>query len=791
MGQIKQIKGKVVFKHETEADWLLSSYVPDDGEKVLYDPDETYNYTRVKYGDGKNIVKDLPFTGDKFGINPEYDEDALLTVGSGIPNTYYLTDVQGIIKYCKEQYTAAFPTADFYCDGKLYNGICYFLKNNMYYYYDNGSENPDKTENIINTDWTIIEKYRTVTGSNPAPEFFTQITSANAFVIKADGAYINGEKVGANVENITDGEGEGSIKMGDINKNRAYGLNSVVEGSSNLAGLYGSTVTNVVNDYAIAVNGDIANYEPNDQLFVLREEEEGNSYPRTIESINSETGVITIKQSEPFGTNDYNCYVGDIVYSNKSVNQNGNEIYIKGGQNAHAEGINVQAVGDMSHAEGKLTSAIGNGSHAEGIETQAIGNGAHAEGYGTVANGDNSHAEGYRTLATGFGAHAGGVVTAGQILASGEGSFAHGHTGMPMDPDSDPTMSSYGGSVLAIGEGSFAVGSGSTDVGTELPHIALGDSSSVLGMSCRAEGLASIAMGHRAESYAEAAVAEGAGRAGRLFYVTFFKNAILYNDNAIKFQLSSTTRGITKVGNRWDESNVYTGELYKTTVFPLELHITDDYLNYTSIDFIEIGNDYYICKFYESKEKTEELLNIIWSTRANGQSFYLTCEARPSIGNKAFRKGQFSHAEGLGSTEGSYSHAEGDEAEAVGDASHAEGAYTLAHGYASHSEGYATIAKGDISHAEGEDTMAFGECSHAGGKGTIALAEAQTAIGKYNEENSEALFIVGAGTSDSARANAFTTGKNSNKEYYITVGSTTLTEKQLQKILSFIDTIEG
>jgi hypothetical protein len=33
MGQTtKQIKGKVIFKHETEADWKLSSYVPDEGE---------------------------------------------------------------------------------------------------------------------------------------------------------------------------------------------------------------------------------------------------------------------------------------------------------------------------------------------------------------------------------------------------------------------------------------------------------------------------------------------------------------------------------------------------------------------------------------------------------------------------------------------------------------------------------------------------------------------------------------------------------------------------------------
>lgn len=70
MGQkIKEIKGKIIFKHQTAAEWDLSNdgagaqYVPDVGERVLYDPDETHPYTREKFGDGEHIVKDLPFTG--------------------------------------------------------------------------------------------------------------------------------------------------------------------------------------------------------------------------------------------------------------------------------------------------------------------------------------------------------------------------------------------------------------------------------------------------------------------------------------------------------------------------------------------------------------------------------------------------------------------------------------------------------------------------------------------------------------------------------------------------------
>lgn len=50
MGQIiKQIKGKIIFKHETEADWNLSSYKPDEGEQIIYDPDIESGGTHTQF----------------------------------------------------------------------------------------------------------------------------------------------------------------------------------------------------------------------------------------------------------------------------------------------------------------------------------------------------------------------------------------------------------------------------------------------------------------------------------------------------------------------------------------------------------------------------------------------------------------------------------------------------------------------------------------------------------------------------------------------------------------------
>lgn len=66
-------------------------------------------------------------------------------------------------------------------------------------------------------------------------------------------------------------------------------------------------------------------------------------------------------------------------------------------------------------------------------------------------------------------------------------------------------------------------------------------------------------------------------------------------------------------------------------------------------------------------------------------------------------------------------------------------------------------AIGNYSVAEGRDVEASGYCSHAGGIGTIAESTGQTVIGRYNAEDTGKMhaFIVGNGTSNTARSNAF------------------------------------
>ena len=140
-----------------------------------------------------------------------------------------------------------------------------------------------------------------------------------------------------------------------------------------------------------------------------------------------------------------------------------------------------------------------------------------------------------------------------------------------------------------------------------------------------------------------------------------------------------------------------------------------------------------------------------WSTTASDRASHAE-----GVGTTAH--GQDSHAEGNSTTAfGDCSHAEGDHTSASGYGSHAEGDHTTA-GVNSHAEGSYTTASGSSSHAEGRDTTVSGDRSHAEGDHTIASSDRQHVEGKYNVEdtNNQYAHIIGNGTSDSNRSNAYT-----------------------------------
>lgn len=57
-----QINSRIIHKHDTEANWnKATSFIPKQGEIIIYDIDDNYTYERFKIGDGKTIARLLPF----------------------------------------------------------------------------------------------------------------------------------------------------------------------------------------------------------------------------------------------------------------------------------------------------------------------------------------------------------------------------------------------------------------------------------------------------------------------------------------------------------------------------------------------------------------------------------------------------------------------------------------------------------------------------------------------------------------------------------------------------------
>lgn len=109
---------------------------------------------------------------------------------------------------------------------------------------------------------------------------------------------------------------------------------------------------------------------------------------------------------------------------------------------------------------------------------------------------------------------------------------------------------------------------------------------------------------------------------------------------------------------------------------------------------------------------------------------------------------------------GDYSRAENFNNTASGYASNAQGIQTKATGYGSHAEGCGSEANGAYSHAEGYWTAAAGARSHTEGEGTKANGANQHVSGSYNIADSSSLIIVGNGSSDGNRGNAYRLSKD-------------------------------
>jgi hypothetical protein len=60
--KVKEIPGRLILKHDIESNWnRAETFIPKQGEIIIYDIDNSYSYERFKIGDGVTTVGNLPF----------------------------------------------------------------------------------------------------------------------------------------------------------------------------------------------------------------------------------------------------------------------------------------------------------------------------------------------------------------------------------------------------------------------------------------------------------------------------------------------------------------------------------------------------------------------------------------------------------------------------------------------------------------------------------------------------------------------------------------------------------
>lgn len=62
MATEKNINSRIIHKHDIESNWnRATTFIPKQGEIIIYDTDDNYDFERFKIGDGKTFVINLPF----------------------------------------------------------------------------------------------------------------------------------------------------------------------------------------------------------------------------------------------------------------------------------------------------------------------------------------------------------------------------------------------------------------------------------------------------------------------------------------------------------------------------------------------------------------------------------------------------------------------------------------------------------------------------------------------------------------------------------------------------------
>lgn len=386
----KNIKSRIIHKHEKESDWLLATnFIPKQAEVIVYDIDDNYSYERIKIGDGVQNVNDLPFyTGSWENLSDkpfwsegltivEWDGDTAGLAVSSDNSSYKVSDLK--------------PSSSEVVGGKLtfrngsvveitpdvIEGQAYIIS--IYY----GSV-------LINTSNGNAGDY-SLNVTLPEPGIYFKKNSYNQLVSFSYGDetiyYLDEKFIPDTIARVSDISEQIAVDdaLSDTSTNPVQ--NKVVNVAiSNLNTLVGDTaVSEQINQ---AFVDHTSSHAPSDA--------EANVQSNWNENSDTSDAYILNKPSIAAGGGTSSIIEGDVSTNTAAgdyAHAEGTECSA-GGVYSHAEGYMGNASGSMGHAEGRKCTASGYASHAEGTEAKAKGYASHAEGMGTIAGSSYQHVQG-------------------------------------------------------------------------------------------------------------------------------------------------------------------------------------------------------------------------------------------------------------------------------------------------------------------------------------------------------------------------------------------------------------
>jgi FtsZ-binding cell division protein ZapB len=451
-------------------------------------------------------------------------------------------------------------------------------------------------------------------------------------------------------------------------------------------------------------------------------------------------------------------------------------------------GINSFSSGFKSIAKGNWSQALGFKAVARGAYSTAIGNNAAASKTNSFAFGENAEARNEESYALGRGA-----------IAEGWRSFAFGSAGIDSAGQTTGVAYAKGDYSFAIGQGSQAFGRGSFAIG--LADSAIGEYSLAMGYKTKSMGWTTTAMGSHTTASGGTSTAMGWGTIADGPSATAM-GAYTYSlgENTTSMGLFTTARGFTStvmgyrsVATGWVSTAMGHGSKasgYASTSmgdstlasgsastamgsYTIATGPSSTAMGYSS----DASGNSSTAMGANTKAIGSSSTAMGYNTNAGGENSTSMGNSTIATGSSSAAMGYLSNASGENSTSmgtatvasGSASIAMGNGSAASGWSSFASGGSTKATGGTSTAMGWGTIASGASATALGAITKASGDNSASMGLYTIAKPFLSLAIGLYNDSTcssssswipSDPIFIIGNGTADNNRLNAFTVLKN-------------------------------